>query len=312
MKKKISIVIPVYFNEGNLNILYDVLCDSIFVNQDYEYELVFVDDGSEDQSYNVIKSLMQKDNRVKVIKLSRNFGSHTAILAGLANCTGDCATVISADLQDPPVIINQMSEWWSKGKRVVLAAREDREESVVQKLFSNTYYWLMRKFALNTMPKGGFDCFLIDRKVIDTIVTIGEKNTSIMGLILWCGFDREVIYYTRKEREIGKSRWTLSKKIKLFIDSFVAFSYAPIKFITSLGVALSFVGFGMGFLIILNKILNGINVEGWTSLMVVLLFVSGLQMIMMGMIGEYLWRSFDETRKRPVFIIEEMIGFKNE
>jgi len=309
---KLSIIIPVYYNEQNIPFLFDKLNEEILSNQNYDYELIFVDDGSGDNSYGELLKLKNKNSKVKLIKLSRNFGSHTAILAGLTNATGDCATVISADLQDPPGIINRMFEKWTEGNKVVLAVREDREESFAQKLFSNTYYKLMRRYALSNMPEGGFDCFLIDKQVVNILKNIQEKNTTIMGLILWAGFKTEKIYYVRKEREIGKSRWTMAKKIKLFIDSFLAFSYVPIRFMSMIGLIVSLVAFLTGGYLIINKLINGVDVQGWTSLMVVFLFVAGIQMIMIGIIGEYLWRNMDESRKRPVFIIEEKVGFDHE
>lgn len=305
---KLSVVIPVYYNEGNIPSLYDKLRVTIIENKSIDYEIIFVDDGSKDNSYNELVKLRQKNDKIKLIKLSRNFGSHTAILAGLSNASGDCATVISADLQDPPMIILDMLEKYNEGNKVVIAVREDREESWIQKFFSNTYYKLMKRFALPNMPEGGFDCFLIDRMVIDVLTSMKEKNSSLMGQILWCGFKTEKIYYIRKEREIGKSRWTLSKKIKLFIDSFMAFSYAPIRIMSGLGFVISSIGFIYGLIIFLNKLINGVIIEGWTSLMIAFLVLSGVQMMLLGVIGEYLWRSFDESRKRPTFIIEEKEG----
>jgi polyisoprenyl-phosphate glycosyltransferase len=305
-------VIPVYYNEKNLPFLFEKLNEEIICNPKYEQEFIFVDDGSGDNSYKVLLMLREQHPNVKVIKLSRNFGSHIAILAGLSHATGDCATVISADLQDPPEIINRMYEKWEEGNSVVLAVRSDREESFMQKTFSNTYYKLMRKYALPNMPEGGFDCFLIDKKVVEILKNIEEKNTSLMGQILWIGFKTEKIYYVRKEREIGESRWTLAKKIKLFVDSFLAFSYVPIRFMSITGFIVSILSFLAGIYLVINKFVNNVPVQGWTSSMVIILFVSGMQMIMMGVIGEYLWRNFDESRKRPVFIIEEKVGFDYE
>ncbi|MHC1749545.1 MAG: glycosyltransferase family 2 protein [Cellulosilyticaceae bacterium] len=310
--KKLSIIVPVYFNEENIPLLYPQLKKFIIDNNKFDYEIVFVDDGSQDNSYQELLKLTQIDPNIKVIKLAKNFGSHTAILAGLSYCTGDCATSIAADLQDPPEIILEMFGKWLNGSKVVLAVRADREESRVQKFFSNTYYKLMKKFALKDMPEGGFDCFLIDRKVINILSQLEEKNTSIMGQILWCGFKPEKIYYVRKKREVGESKWTLSKKIKLFVDSFMAFSYFPIRFISSLGFIIAGAGFIYGIIIILNKFINGTPIQGWTSLMVMMLFLFGINMVMLGILGEYLWRNFDETRKRPVFIIEEKVGFNND
>lgn len=301
---KLSIIIPVYFNEQNLPGLYENLKENVLAKVE-EYELIFVDDGSGDNSYLEMQKLKEKDNNIKLVKLSKNFGSHMAILAGYSVCTGDCATIISADLQDPPEIIIQMFEKWKEGSKVVLAIRQDRDESLFQKLFSNTYYNLVRKFALKNMPKGGFDCSLIDRQVIDILVELKEKNTSIMCQILWCGFTTDTIYYTRRKREIGKSRWTLSKKVKLLIDTMCGFSYFPIRMIETLGVVFTLVSFIWAIFLIWYKTFNNVAVEGWTTLMIVILLSFGLLMMILGVIGEYLWRTFDETRKRPPFIIEK-------
>lgn len=307
---KLSIIVPVYYNEQNLDDLYTALKRRIFEKINMDYELIMVDDGSGDKSYEIMKKLRGNDKKIKLIKLARNFGSHVALLAGLTHATGDCVTCISADLQDPPENIMKMLEKWKAGTKVVLAVRKDREESLMQKFFSNTYYRLMRRYALKDMPKGGFDSFLIDKKVAKIISEMEEKNTSIMGQILWCGFKHEMIYYIRRKREKGKSRWTLSKKIKLFIDSFVSFSYVPIRFASVVGILASFASLVWIIVIVCTKIFVGIDTDGWTTLMAVLLFSSGLILLTLGVIGEYLWRIFDTVRSRPVFIIEETKGLK--
>ncbi len=308
-KNKLSIVIPVYFNEKNLLPLYQELKKTILSRSEFAYELIFVDDGSQDKSFDKLLELRKLDRQVKIIKLSKNFGSHVAILAGLAHCSGDCSTVISADLQDSPDIIVKMYQRWLAGHKVVLAVRADRQDSWLQARISNLYYRLMRKVALPNMPKGGFDCFLIDRAVIDIIKNIEEKNSTLMGQILWCGFRTDIIHYVRKKREIGRSRWTFSKKIKLFVDSFTAFSYLPIRLMSLLGISISFISFLFGIFVVINKIINGGDAIGWSSLMVAIAFLSGVQMTMLGIIGEYLWRNFDESKKRPIFIVEEKVGF---
>jgi dolichol-phosphate mannosyltransferase len=302
---KISIVIPVYYNEFNLEPLYNQLSETVFSKSLFDYELIFVDDGSGDNSYNVLKSLADRDSKIKLIKLSRNFGSHTAILAGFSYATGECTTVVAADSQEPPEIILEMFNKWQEGNNVVLAVRKDREESTMQKLFSNTYYKLLKKYALPNMPEGGFDCFLIDQKVVSILKEVKEKNSTLMGQILWCGFKTEKIYYVRKKREIGESRWTLKKKIKLFVDSFTAFSYLPIKIITILGITSATISLCMILFYVLNRIINNITLEGWTTLIVTILFFSGVQLITLGVIGEYIWRIFDEARNRPTFIVED-------
>ncbi len=309
---KISIIVPIYYNELNIPHLYEEMKAKILSRTDFEAEIVCVDDGSKDGSYKALLELREKDERFKIVKLSRNFGSHTAILAGFAHATGDCMTMVAADLQEPLEIIIEMYEKWKQGKKVVIAVRKDREDGFFQKLFSNTYYSLMQKYALKDMPKGGFDCFFIDKKVRDVLVTMSEKNSSIVGQVLWTGFEMDKIYYVRKKREIGKSKWTFSKKIKLFIDSFMAFSYVPIRFISTLGIFISIIGFISAIFLIANKLIYDVPVQGWTTMMITVLILSGIQMLTLGVIGEYLWRNFDETRGRPTYIVEETHGLEDQ
>ena len=192
---KVSIVIPVYYNEENLIPLYKDMKKKFMDVIDYEYEIVMVNDGSKDKSYEVMKQLSQEDPNIKIVSLSRNFGSHAAILCGLEKCTGDCAVVKAADLQEPTELILQMVESWKQGNNVVLAVRQDREESFGTKLFANTYYWMVRKAALSNMPKGGFDVYLLDRKVIQVLLSLDERNSALTGQILWSGFRTAEIPY---------------------------------------------------------------------------------------------------------------------
>jgi polyisoprenyl-phosphate glycosyltransferase len=308
---KLSIIIPVYYNEMNLHDLYQDLFEKV-LNHVEDYELVFVDDGSQDSSYEIIQELTKKDNRIVSLKLSRNFGSHAAILAGLNHCTGDCAVMKTADLQEPSAMILDMFEKWKLGNNVVLAIRADRKESALQSFFSNLYYRIMRRYVLKNMPLGGFDCFLIDRKVIEVLRLMDEKNTSLMGQILWAGFKTDSIYYTRLKREKGKSRWTMKKKIKLVIDSVLSFTYLPVRFMTVIGL-IFFVGSVIwAAVIIYQRIFGGIALEGWTTLMAFNLFASGLNLLTLGILGEYMWRNFDATRPRPTYIIEESNKSKHE
>lgn len=301
---KLSIIIPVYFNEMNLHDLYEDIKSKV-LNQLDTYELVFVDDGSKDSSYEVMLELQKMDSNIRCIRLSRNFGSHAAILAGLNECTGDCAVMKTADLQEPSEILLEMFESWKSGFNVVLAVRSDRNESLLQKFFSNSYYKLMRRFVLKEMPLGGFDCFLIDRKVIEVLRLMDEKNTSLMGQILWSGFKTNSIYYTRLKREKGKSRWTLSKKIKLVIDSVLSFTHLPIRVMSVVGLTFFMISIIWSSVIVYLKLFGEIQLEGWTTLMVFNLFSSGLILLTLGIIGEYLWRNFDATRNRPVYIVEQ-------
>ena len=307
--KKISVVIPVYFNELNLPPLRERLLSAL-EPEEFDFEIVLVDDGSQDGSYSILKEFSAKDPRFKVIKLSRNFGSFIACLAGLRNITGDCAVVISADLQDPPELIPKMVQQWREGHKIVLAVREEREDSLAVRAMSAIYYKLMRRFALRNMPVGGFDFFLVDKVAVDIIANIKEKNTSLPGLVLWIGFPKKILYYTRKERELGRSMWTFSKKIKYFIDSFTAFSYFPLRLASLAGTATAILGFFYGLLTVVLQLFFHKAPEGWSALMVVVLVLGGIQLLTLGVIGEYLWRNFDEPRNRPAYIIEETVGIK--
>ena len=232
---KISIVIPVYYNEDTLELLYEDMKAKI-LDKLGDYEIVMVDDGSGDSSWEVMNRIRERDDRVKCVKLSKNFGEHSALLAGLSVCTGDCAVTKQADLQEDSNLILQMYESWKQGNKVVLAVRRSRKENPLKVFFANRYYSIVRKMINKNMPKGGCDCYLIDRKVIEVLERLDEKNSSLTLQVMWVGFKTDMIYFDRLDREVGKSRWTLSKKIKLVIDSVMSFSYAPMRIMMGLGV----------------------------------------------------------------------------
>ena len=299
---KLSIVVPVYYNELNLRPLYQDIKAKIIDVIDFEYEIVMVDDGSGDNSWQVIQELATQDKNIRPIRLSRNFGSHAAILCGLVHAGGDCAVIKAADLQEPTELILQMYQEWRQGYNVVLAVREIRED---KSFFSELYYWLTRKVALPKMPAHGFDVFLVDRKVIQVLKNLDEPNSAITGQILWSGFKTKEIYYDRKEREIGKSKWTLTKKIRLVADTLFSFSTVPITAITWVGT-LSCIGSAFwALLVLISKLSNGIEVAGFTTLFIFQLFSFGIIMLTLGVLGNYLWRTFDASRGRPVYIVEE-------
>lgn len=302
---KISIVIPVYYNEKNLEPLYEDIKKKVIDVIDYEYEIVMVNDGSKDESWNVMKKLAAYDSNIRIISLSRNFGSHAAILCGISHCTGDCAIVKAADLQEPTELVLEMVESWKKGNNVVLAVREGREESKSQTFFANFYYDLVRKTALPNMPKGGFDVYLIDRKVITVLENLDEKNSALTGQLLWSGFKTDIVYYTRLAREIGESKWTLKKKIRLVMDTLFSFSSLPITAVLAVGVGSMVIAIIWAIVVLIYKLSGAITVSGWTSLFIFNLFSFGVIMMTLGVLGEYLWRTFDASRNRPPYIIEE-------
>lgn len=302
---KISLVIPVYYNEENLRPLYKDIQEKLYSCTEYDWEIVMVNDGSADGSYQVMKELASQDSRIKTISLSRNFGSHAAILCGLSKCSGDCAVVKAADLQEPTELVLEMTERWRKGYNVVLAVRKDREESKGQTIFANLYYTMVRKMMLESMPKGGFDVYLVDRKVIDVLTALDETNSALTGQILWSGFRTDKVYYTRLAREIGESKWTLRKKIKLVADTLFSFSTLPVKAVTLIGFC-SFAGSIIWAVVeVICKLAGLIDVSGWTTLFIFNLFSFGVIMLTMGILGEYIWRTFDASRNRPPYIIED-------
>lgn len=302
---KISIVIPVYFNENNLKPLYKDICEKLFIHTEYEWELVMVNDGSQDKSYSVMQDLAKLDKRIRIYSLSRNFGSHAAILCGLSKSTGDCAVVKAADLQEPTELVLEMVDSWRSGNNVVLAVRKDRQEGKSQTLFANLYYLLVRKAALPQMPKGGFDVYLLDRKVIQVLMQLDEKNSALTGQILWSGFKTGQIYYTRLQREIGTSRWTLKKKIRLVADTLFSFSTLPITIVSGIGTFSCIGAVIWAIAVLICKLLGTIDVSGWTTLFLFNLFSFGVIMLTLGILGGYLWRTFDASRTRPPYIIEE-------
>ena len=302
---KVSLVIPVYYNEDNLRPLYDDLKEKFINKIDYDYEIVMVNDGSKDKSYEVMKELAACDHNIKIISLSRNFGSHAAILCGLSKCTGDCAIVKAADLQEPTELILDMVESWRTGNNVVLAVRDGRDESKGQTFFANFYYKLVQKTALPEMPDQGFDVYLVDRKVINVLENLDEKNSALTGQILWSGFKTGKVYYRRLAREIGTSRWTLKKKIKLVMDTLFSFSSLPITIVSNVGVFSIFGAVIWAIVVLIAKFTGFINVSGWTTLFIFNLFSFGVIMMTLGILGEYLWRTFDASRNRPPYIIED-------
>ena len=306
---KLSVIIPCYYNELNIPVTSKELIDNerLFPTG-VEFEYVMVDDGSKDNTLAELKKFRdQQPGKVKIVKLSGNFGSYNAIQAGMKYATGDCTVVIAADLQDPPELMVKMYEYWLKGVKLVVANRDEREDGFVSRLFSENYQKLIRKYALPDLPKGGFDYCLFDRQLREQVTTMNETNTNSLYLLMWLKYDFVSIPYTRKVRKIGKSRWTLKKKIKLFVDSFVSFSYAPLRLITTAGLVLGFISCSYALFVIIARLCGAIVLQGWTSMMVVFLVISSFQMMALGIIGEYLWRNLEAGRKRPPYIVDEVL-----
>ncbi|OGH16800.1 MAG: hypothetical protein A3C30_00465 [Candidatus Levybacteria bacterium RIFCSPHIGHO2_02_FULL_40_18] len=307
MKKKlISVVVPVYRNEGTL---YKTYISLISVLREllsrYAYEIIFINDGSDDNSLNELLKIKKVDRNVTVIDFVRNFGQQSAILAGFQHAKGNLLIHISADLQDPPDLITKMIEKWNKGYKVVACARIDREDDFISKITSKIFYSLI-KVAVPKMPAGGFDYFLVDNEVYKRVLSFDERNSFIQGDLLWLGYEPYFIKYKRLKRVIGKSQWNFTKKIKYFIDGFINTSYLPIRIMSFIGVMTSFLGFIYALVVLFARLFNDIPFQGYAPIMIVLLIASGLIMMMLGVIGEYLWRIYDEIRKRPQYLIKKL------
>lgn len=304
----ISIVVPVYGNAPSLPLLAERLHALAATLADHQFEFIYVDDGSDDDSFEVLARLAAQDPRVRVVKLARNFGSNMAILAGMTYARGNCVAFIAADLQDPPEALAEMTRLWEAGNKVVLAVRRDRSgDPWSTRVAASVFNWLFEKLIFSGFSPQGIGFFLVDRQVVDALIECREKNTHLIGLILWTGFPYVAVEYDRGEREHGKSRWTLKKKIKYFVDAFAAFSYLPLRLASVLGLVLAAIGGLYAVIVIASRLLNQVPVPGWTALMVVVLLASGAQLLILGIMGEYLWRSLDASRSRPLFIVETML-----
>lgn len=306
----ISVIFPTYNEQDNIPVLYERISAAAAVIRGHDFEFIFVDDCSTDQTPEILRRLHDRDSRVKVIRFARNCGSHAAIAAGLTACGGDCAVVMAADLQDPPELLRLLVEEWKDGIKIVWGARQKRlGEKWSTRFFSRLYYALMNYLTTVRVPPLGADVFLVDRAVIEAFKEVNEKHTSVFMVLAWLGFKQTSIEYVKQARLFGKSKWTLGNKIKLTLDSLLAFSDIFIRYISVIGVLTACTGF-LYALFVLWGIIQGAPPGGWSALLVVVLVIGGIQMIMLGVLGEYLWRTFDESRMRPRFVVEYKLGLE--
>ncbi len=302
---KISIIIPVYQNSKDISRTQAALSD-LFAGplNRHQYEIIFVNDGSTDGSLEEIKRLYQEKQNIRYMSFTRNFGQIPAIIAGLREAKGDAVVIMSADLQDPPELIVQMVENWENGNKIVIATRTDRDDTWFSKLTSRFFYGLIR-ISNPRMPKGGFDFIMLDRVAVDELNQIDERNRFVQGDILWLGYHIVFIPYHRKARVNGKSQWTLRKKIKYFIDGALNTSYWPIRMSSLMGIISATLGFLYALVVVWVRLFHNENPKGWAPIMIVLLILGGLILLMLGIIGEYVWRTYDEARNRKPYVVEE-------
>jgi polyisoprenyl-phosphate glycosyltransferase len=309
-----SIVIPVYFNEGCLiNTMESIKVEVIEKNPQYTCEVIFVDDGSGDRSLEELLEIhRQYPEIVKVIKLTRNFGQCSALLAGFSHAKGKCVIMMSADGQDPPELINDMlNAYFKEGYEIAVCTRKNRDESFYRIATSRFFYSLMRKLTFPNMPKGGFDFLLLGERSLKVFLRNMDVNPFFQGQVLWMGFKTKFIEYDRQQRIIGESRWTFGKKLTYLIDGVLAYSFSPIRLCSLAGIVIAFLGFLYALDIFIEKLFFSVPIQGWAPLMIGILVIGGVQLIMLGFIGEYVWRTLAQARNRDMYVIDAVFDIDN-
>ena len=310
--KKVSVVIPMYYEEEVANECYNRMKKVLESIENYDYELVFVNDGSKDKTLSILEEIARKDEKAKVISFSRNFGHQAAVTAGLKFVTGDAIVIIDADLQDPPELIPEMLKLWEDGNEVIYGKRKTREGESHFKLFTaKMFYKTLNALSDVEIPKDTGDFRLVDRKVVDTINQLPEHNKFLRGLFSWVGFKQKAYEYERKERFAGKTKYPLKKMLKLASDGIIGFSTKPLKLVGILGMLSILISFIVLIYSIISYIfkLNTLT-AGWTSIMVAITFFAGVQLLSIWIMSEYIGRIYDETKQRPQYIIDKKINIE--
>ena len=310
--KKISIVIPMYYEEKVANECYKRVKDNLEKLTNYTYEIIFIDDGSKDKTLEILEEIAKNDSNVKIISFTRNFGHQAAVTAGLKEVTGDAIVIIDADLQDPPELIGDMIKKWEEGYEVIYGKRSARKgESAFKLLTAKMFYSTLNALSDVEIPKNTGDFRLVDRKVVDTINSLPEHNKFLRGLFSWVGYKQYAYEYKRQERVAGETKYPLKKMIKLASDGIVSFSSKPIKIVGGLGI----ISISISIIILIYALisyifkLNNLS-EGWTSIMVTITFFAGVQLLSLWIMSEYIGRIYDEAKGRPQYIVDKKINFK--
>lgn len=310
--KKISLVIPMYYEEEVAYKCYERVSNVLKnINYKYDYEIIFINDGSKDKTLEILEKIAEEDKKVKIISFSRNFGHQAAVTAGLKEVNGDAIIIIDADLQDPPELIPEMMELWEQGNEVIYGKRKKRKGESTFKLFSaKIFYQTLNALSDVEIPKDTGDFRLVDRKVVDVINSLPEHNKFLRGLFSWVGFKQKAYEYERQERVAGKTKYPLKKMLKLASDGIISFSTKPLKIVGALGI----ISIVISMIILIYALisyalkLNHLS-AGWTSIMVTVTFFAGVQLLSLWIMSEYIGRIYDEAKERPQYIIDKKINF---
>lgn len=306
-EKTLSILVPVFFNAGSLPRLFEELfkLEAQLKERALRLELIFIDDGSKDESLTRLLEFKSRREATRVVKLTRNFGAVHCSKTGFKFVTGDAFMILAADLQDPPSLIMEMVDRWLAGSKFVICERVTRDDPVISKLYSKIYYRMLRLLVMRDYPEGGYDMALMDKAFLPHLMN-SSKSVFIPLLAYWLGYQPDVIYYHRPARKHGKSGWTFAKKFKAFLDVILGFSITPIRAMSAVGALVALGSFVYGGAVVLNGLLHRIPVEGFATTVALITFLLGLILLMLGIIGEYIWRIFEETNQRPETVIEEV------
>jgi dolichol-phosphate mannosyltransferase len=304
----VSIVVPALNEADNIPSLLDRITQFGVDHPDHDFELVLIDDGSSDDTAELAESMAKPEQQVTVVRLARSFGAHNAISAGLAYTAGDCAIVLGADQQEPPSAIAEFLAHWADGSDVVWGVRRSRVgRSAMQELVSKSFSLMFTRYAnLENYPPEGPSGVLLDRCVIDEVGRMGEQNRNVLALIAWLGYTQTRVDYDQIARKNGESRWTRRKMIKLAVDSMLQFSSMPLRLATFTGVAVAVAGMAYALLLVVRALLGVDTPSGWPTLLVIVLLLGGTQLIVIGVMGEYMWRAVEETRRRPLFVVRDV------
>lgn len=310
--KKISLVVPMYCEEKVVNECYKRLTDVLYKIENYEYEIIFINDGSEDKTLELLEEIAKNDKNVKILSFARNFGHQCAVTAGLKYVSGDAIIIIDADLQDPPELIPEILKLWEEGNQVIYGKRKTREgESAFKLLTAKMFYKTLNILSDVDIPKDTGDFRLVDREVVKIINSLPEHNKFLRGLWSWIGFKQTPFEYERKERFAGKTKYPLKKMLKLALDGIISFSTKPLKLVGGLGILSILVSLIILIYSIISYIFNLNNLTaGWTSIMVTVTLFSGVQLLSIWIMSEYIGRIYDETKKRPQYIIDKKINIE--
>ncbi|HBC32622.1 MAG TPA: glycosyltransferase, partial [Clostridiales bacterium] len=304
--KKVSLLIPAYNEEETIPLLYNELNKAVETISGYEFEIFFVNDGSSDNTLNILRNLQQIDSRVNYISFSRNFGKETAMAAGFDYVTGDAAVILDADLQDPPELIKEMIFHWEEGYDDVYAKRRSREgESWFKKFTSAAFYKVLQKMTKIPIQEDTGDFRLLDRRAIESLKKLREKQRYTKGMFSWIGFNKKEILFDRKPRAAGKTKWNYLKLFNLALEGVTSFTTSPLRISTILGILVSIFSIIYMFIVLIKSLIWKDPVQGYPSMMVTILFLGGVQLVSLGIIGEYVGRIFNETKYRPLYIIDE-------